>query len=94
MHLKTFTHHFCYKLFQVVHDNGCYSTDTKHTRTQKIESDMQELVQLVLQNSSDDINSEFKQTFLTVARSFYYAAHCDLETITFHIAKVLFEKVR
>ena len=93
MHLKTFTHHFCYKLFQV-HDNGCYNTDIEHNRTQKIESDMQELVQLVLQNSSDDINSEFKQTFLTVARSFYYAAHCDLETITFHIAKVLFEKVR
>lgn len=58
---------------------------------------MQELVQLVLPNPSataDDQNSEFKQTFLTVARSFYYVAHCDLDTITFHIAKVLFEKVR
>ncbi|XVF32570.1 hypothetical protein REPUB_Repub17cG0093600 [Reevesia pubescens] len=83
----------CQKL--KVHDNGCYNTsDTEQCRTQKIESEMQELMQLVLQNSSDDIDSEFKQTYLTVARSFYYAAHCDLDMITFHIAKVLFEKVR
>ncbi|XP_022769836.1 ent-copalyl diphosphate synthase, chloroplastic [Durio zibethinus] len=92
--LSNLTNRVCHQLYhyqkQKVHDDS----DTEHTRTQKIESDMQELVQLVLQNSSDDINSEFKQTFLTVARSFYYAAHCDLETITFHIAKVLFEKVR
>ncbi|XP_022759729.1 ent-copalyl diphosphate synthase, chloroplastic-like [Durio zibethinus] len=87
-------HQLCHYQKQKVHENGCYNADTEHTRTQKIESAMQELVQLVLQNSSDDINSEFKQTFLTVARSFYYAAHCDLETITFHISKVLFEKVR
>ncbi|XVF21764.1 hypothetical protein REPUB_Repub12eG0118100 [Reevesia pubescens] len=88
-------HQLCYYQKEKVHDNGYYNTtDTEHSRSQKIESDMQELVQLVLQNSSDDVDSEFKQTFLTVARSFYYAAHCDLDTITFHIAKVLFEKVR
>ncbi|XWS46829.1 hypothetical protein CRYUN_Cryun14cG0101800 [Craigia yunnanensis] len=96
--LSNVTNRVCHQLYhnqkEKVHDNGCYSTDTEHTRTQKIESDMQELVQLVLQNSSDDVNSDMKQTFLTVARSFYYTAHCDLETITFHIAKVLFEKVR
>ncbi|KAL4362591.1 hypothetical protein GQ457_04G028030 [Hibiscus cannabinus] len=78
-----------------VHDNGYYSPETELGMTEKIDSDMQQLVQLVLQNSSAvDDDYEFKQTFLTVARSFYYAAHCDLETITFHIAKVLFEKVR
>ncbi|OMO59580.1 copalyl diphosphate synthase, partial [Corchorus olitorius] len=81
-----------------VQENGCYNADTDNIRTQKIDSDMQKLVQLVLESCSDDddddISSDMKQTFLTVARSFYYAAHCDLETITFHIAKVLFEKVR
>ncbi|XVE77787.1 hypothetical protein DITRI_Ditri13aG0090800 [Diplodiscus trichospermus] len=87
-------HQLCHYQKQKVHDNGCYSNDIEHTGAQKIESDMQELVQLVLQNSSEDVNSDMKQTFLTVARSFYYAAHCELETITFHIAKVLFEKVR
>ncbi|XVE73125.1 hypothetical protein DITRI_Ditri11bG0092500 [Diplodiscus trichospermus] len=87
-------HQLCHYQKQKVHANGCYNADAKPTTTQKIESDMQELVQLVLQNSSDDVDSEFKQTFLAVARSFYYAAHCDLETTEFHIAKVLFEKVR
>jgi len=53
--------------------------------TPQIESDMLELVQLVLQNSSD--------SFLTMARGFYYRAYCDPETIHSHIQKVLFEKV-
>ncbi|XVF72401.1 hypothetical protein PTKIN_Ptkin12aG0118500 [Pterospermum kingtungense] len=91
--LSNLTNTVCYQLCQYqdqkVRDKN--NADTEHSRR---EFGMQELVQLVLQNSSDDINPELKQTFLTVARSFYYAAHCDLETITFHIAKVLFEKVR
>ncbi|KAK8614651.1 hypothetical protein V6N13_068448 [Hibiscus sabdariffa] len=86
---NTVCHQLCYYQKQKVHDKGCFNnTDTKQMRTQKIESAMQELVQLVLQDSS-----EFKQTFLTVARSFYYAPHCDLGTTISHIAKVLFEKV-
>lgn len=98
--LSSLTNSVCHQLYHrqmlKVHVNGCYNNETENNITREIDSNMQELVQLVLQNPSaaDDQNSEFKQTFLTVARSFYYAAHCDLDTITFHIAKVLFEKVR
>ncbi|KAJ7972786.1 Copalyl diphosphate synthase [Quillaja saponaria] len=59
----------------------------------EIESDMQELVQLVVQNPSHGIDSKIKNSFLTVAKSLYYTVHCDQGSINFHIAKVLFERV-
>ncbi|GAU23364.1 hypothetical protein TSUD_334110 [Trifolium subterraneum] len=59
----------------------------------QIESEMQELVQLVLQNSPDSLHSNIKNSFLMVAKSFYYEAYCDPETIYSHIDKVLFQKV-
>ncbi|KAK8635909.1 hypothetical protein V6N13_004622 [Hibiscus sabdariffa] len=91
---NTVCHQLCYYQKQKVHGKGCFNdTDAEQMRTQKIESSMQELIQLVLQNSSDDLDSGFKQTFLTVTRSFYYATNCDLGTTIYHIAKVLFEKV-
>ncbi|KAJ4727466.1 Copalyl diphosphate synthase [Melia azedarach] len=88
------TNRICYKLGhyqrQKVEDNGGYSADN----SLPVESDMQELVQLVLQNSSDGgVDFDVKQTFLTVAKSFYYTAYCDPETINFHIDKVLFQRV-
>ena len=67
--------------------------NTYSIATLDLESEMQELVELVLQKSADELDSNIKNTFLTVARSFYYAAICDSRTINFHIAKVLFEKV-
>ena len=58
-----------------------------------VEPDMQKLAQLVFQNSIEDIDPEIKRTFLTVAKSFYYAAYYDPLTIDSHIGKVLFERV-
>ncbi|KAL5860226.1 hypothetical protein ACOSQ4_001522 [Xanthoceras sorbifolium] len=75
-----------------VHDNSSCNANTDRMTTLQMDSDMQELVQLVLQNSSHGTYSQVKQTFLTVAKSFYYMAYCDPGTINFHISKVLFER--
>ncbi|KAI3682550.1 hypothetical protein L1987_82606 [Smallanthus sonchifolius] len=56
-----------------------------------IESKMQELVQLVLCDSPNDLDTNSKQKFLTVAKTFYYRALFDPEAINQHISKVLFE---
>ncbi|KAL8510593.1 hypothetical protein ACS0TY_017425 [Phlomoides rotata] len=61
--------------------------------TVEVESDMQELVKLVLTKSSGDLDCHTKQNFLTIARSFYYTAHCSTDIIGFHIDKVLFERL-
>nr|QIA61387.1 terpene synthase 2 [Chiococca alba] len=63
------------------------------TSIKAIESDMQELAKLVLTKSTGDLAAKIKQTFLIVAKSFYYTAHCLPGIISTHIAKVLFEKV-
>ncbi|GFP92298.1 ent-copalyl diphosphate synthase chloroplastic [Phtheirospermum japonicum] len=77
---------------QKVHDSNGSTTNTM--TTDEIESDMQELVKLVLTKSpTRDLDSDIKQNFLTIARSFYYASYFSPGTINFHISKVLFEKV-
>ncbi|KAK4267997.1 hypothetical protein QN277_024706 [Acacia crassicarpa] len=58
----------------------------------EIEVKMQKLVQLVL-SSNNGMDLNMKKTFLTVTKSFYYAAHTDPDTINSHIEKVLFQKV-
>ncbi|XP_077213670.1 ent-copalyl diphosphate synthase 1-like isoform X1 [Tasmannia lanceolata] len=62
------------------------------TGAQPIESEMQEIMHCVLQNS-DGLDCEIKQTFLTVAKSLYYSAYCSPEVFDLHINKVLFERV-
>ncbi|KAJ6336010.1 hypothetical protein OIU78_012582 [Salix suchowensis] len=99
--LADLTNRICYQLGHYkknkVHDNGSYSTitssSTDRITTPQIESDMQELMQLVLQKTSDGVDTRIKQIFLQVAKSFYYTAFCDPATINYHIAKVLFETV-
>lgn len=58
-----------------------------------IEARMQELVQLVYSHVPKDLDPDLKMTFLTVAKTFYYRAYFDPETIDCHINKVLFEDV-
>uniref|UniRef100_A0A5B7C0B5 Uncharacterized protein n=1 Tax=Davidia involucrata TaxID=16924 RepID=A0A5B7C0B5_DAVIN len=95
--LSNITNRVCHQLCQFrnskVRDTDRSNTNTDYITTIQIESDMQELVQLVLSVSSDGIHPDIKQTFLTVAKSFYYSAYCTPETIYSHIAKVLFERV-
>ncbi|KAL5561684.1 hypothetical protein UlMin_031431 [Ulmus minor] len=77
-----------------VSGNGNGSYNVRSLKDPEIESDMQELVQLVLQNhSADGMETKIKQTFLMVAKTFYYAAYCDSTTISYHVGKVLFETV-
>ncbi|KAL1547239.1 Gly-Xaa carboxypeptidase [Salvia divinorum] len=86
----------CDKLRQFQHrkdGNGCVASAGGIT-TLDIESEMQELVQLVVTKSSGDLDSQIKQNFFTIARSFYYSAYCNIGTINFHISKVLFERVQ
>ncbi|KZV22536.1 ent-copalyl diphosphate synthase, chloroplastic [Dorcoceras hygrometricum] len=93
--LMKITSRVCHRLriFQSQKDtNGCV-TDMGGITTDEIESDMQELVKLVLTKTSEDLDGVTKQNFLAIARSFYYAAYCNPGTINFHIAKVLFEGV-
>lgn len=91
--LSDITNSVCRQLrrqFQHYHMVG--DMDDRNTTVQ-IESDMQQLAHSVLCSSPDDIDQEIKQTFLAVAKSYYYNAHFTLGTIHFHIAKVLFERV-
>nr|CAD1829160.1 unnamed protein product [Ananas comosus var. bracteatus] len=59
---------------------------------EEVDSEMQELVQCVLQSSSN-LNNTTEQTFLSVVKSFYYLAHCPYATLDTHISKVIFHRV-
>ncbi|PIN03008.1 Copal-8-ol diphosphate hydratase [Handroanthus impetiginosus] len=69
-------------------------TKQMSSKYQEIEKDMQLLVQLVLQDSSNGILSrDIKQTFFAVAKTFYYRALFTSEQIENHASRVLFEPV-
>ncbi|QHO18750.1 hypothetical protein HN873_035069 [Arachis hypogaea] len=85
------TNKVCHKLKDYQSEKGKneLSIATKPTTTPEIESEMQEFLQIVLQNSQDGI----KSSFFLVAKSFYYVAYFDSQTIMSHADKVLFQKV-
>ncbi|CAA7395415.1 unnamed protein product [Spirodela intermedia] len=56
------------------------------------DADMQELVMLVLRNSTGPGRCTL-QTFLAVAKSLYYVASCPPAALELHIDKVLFQTV-
>ncbi|KAJ9543441.1 hypothetical protein OSB04_023148 [Centaurea solstitialis] len=92
--LSTVTNKLCHEIFQSHKSKEnratCFNSETTYSTSECI---MQELVQLVLSNSPDDLDRELKQTFLTVAKTFFYKAYYDPMTINAHISKVLFETV-
>ncbi|MFS7903199.1 putative ent-copalyl diphosphate synthase [Helianthus anomalus] len=82
-HLSSIINDLCHQIYQKGNRSISF----------EIESKMQELVQLVLCDSPDDLDTTSKQTFLMVAKTFYYRALFDPETIKEHIGKVLFKNV-
>ncbi|KAI3762755.1 hypothetical protein L1987_53196 [Smallanthus sonchifolius] len=84
-----------YQRLSFVTNELCHQLFLKENRTigYHIESKMKELVQLVLCDSPEDIDPDLKQMFLIVAKTFYYRAYFDPESINIHISKVLFENV-
>ncbi|XP_058739280.1 ent-copalyl diphosphate synthase, chloroplastic [Vicia villosa] len=93
-HLLQLTNTICHQLSCYQKEKELKSSSIQEDiTTSEVESKMQELVQMVFQKSPNDIDFNVKNTFFTIAKSFYYAAFIDSRTINFHIAKVLFEKV-
>ncbi|KAJ8426087.1 hypothetical protein Cgig2_015762 [Carnegiea gigantea] len=76
-----------------VQDMGVRVINPNDSQTSRVQEDMQKLVKLVLSNTSNGADPCLKQTFLAVAKTFYYAAHCSPQEIDDHIAKVLFQRV-
>ncbi|KAK3019598.1 hypothetical protein RJ639_005017 [Escallonia herrerae] len=95
--LSDVTNRVCHQLrrFQSnkIHDTDSCNTYTGGITTMQIETSMQELVQLVLCDSTDGLDAGIKQTFLAVAKAFYYTAYCNPGIVNIHIAKVLFDRL-
>ncbi|KAI4349509.1 hypothetical protein L6164_010091 [Bauhinia variegata] len=87
------TNNVCHLLRNYQRNRDCVLSSISNGTTPEIESEMQRLVQLLLQNSSNGIDSSIKNTFLAVAKTFYYAAFFDPGTIKSHVAQVLFNRV-
>ncbi|PWA50632.1 terpenoid cyclases/protein prenyltransferase alpha-alpha toroid [Artemisia annua] len=82
--ISSLTNDICHKLFH---------KDDNHTLWSEVDSKMQELVELVFNDSLNNLDPSLKEMFLIVVKAFYYRAYFDAETISHHISKVLFDNV-
>ncbi|CAI9094689.1 OLC1v1030469C1 [Oldenlandia corymbosa var. corymbosa] len=98
-HISDLTNKICLHLYR--YEKNKETTNGKPMRkmgrinSMEIEESMQDLLQLVVQNEpvNDILNQNVKQTFLKVAKAFYYTAYVDYKTLNTDIAKVLFEPI-
>ncbi|TVU29579.1 hypothetical protein EJB05_21153, partial [Eragrostis curvula] len=91
-HLEQLTSSICSKLASTVLARTEVNTENIDNSDIEVDLEMQELTQFVLQVCSS-INKVTRLTFLHVAKSCYYVAHCTPVTIKSHISKVIFEDV-
>ncbi|CAO2046273.1 unnamed protein product [Urochloa humidicola] len=90
--LEQLTSSICSKLGpRILSQNGT-TTDSSENLERQVDPEMQDLAQRVFQ-SCNSTSRVAKQTFLHVARSYCYVAHCSPETIDNHIYKVIFQGV-
>ncbi|KAL7102177.1 hypothetical protein ACP275_08G103000 [Erythranthe tilingii] len=93
--LSTLTNKICRKLRQIQNEKVMeineWNTTKEGIKKMEIEQDMQGLVKQVVETSG--IDKRIKQTFMSIAKTFYYSAYFDHEIIGVHIFKVLFEPV-
>ncbi|XP_048570968.1 ent-copalyl diphosphate synthase 1, chloroplastic-like isoform X1 [Triticum urartu] len=82
-----------------LHHRMLLSQDTEENKAvtsrmdKKIEVDMQELAQNILQSYDDRASNNTKQTFWSVVKSCYYVANCPSYIFDRHVSKVIFEHV-
>nr|UVE15961.1 nomal-copalyl diphosphate synthase [Leonurus japonicus] len=94
--LSKLTNTICHKLSQIQHQNvqemqGGIKSKCSIKNIKEVEGEMQWLVKLVLEKSG--LNGKAKQTFLSIAKTYYYRAYYADQTMDAHIFKVLFEPV-
>ncbi|KAL7114985.1 hypothetical protein ACP275_04G155500 [Erythranthe tilingii] len=95
INLSKLTNKICHQLRQIQNEKVMEMSDWNTKKTcindTEIEQDMKAMVKLVTEESG--IDRSIKQTFLSVAKAFYYSAYYDREIIDVHIFKVLFDPI-
>nr|UZM18088.1 ent-copalyl diphosphate synthase [Gymnaconitum gymnandrum] len=89
-HLVKLTRKICDQLGS--HHNTEVGCTNDVASTLRVESDMQELVQIVFQRDNG-IEEQVKRAFFIIVKSFFYNAICSQETLDRHISEVLFKRV-
>ncbi|XP_047965729.1 probably inactive copalyl diphosphate synthase 3-like [Salvia hispanica] len=82
--LSQLTNQLCHHLLKL---------ENHKTIDEEIKKEMELLVQLVMQDSSNGISKATKQMFLMVAKTFYHKAYFSAQEIEHHISRILFEQV-